>query len=180
MNRTRWAAIGAATVSLLACSASASAQTAKPPAQAAKPSASDDVTRDTNLRAYAELIRSDIRSQKVAIITEVMQFTEAEDAKFWPIYREYEAALARINDDRMAMIAEYADTYEALTDASADKLATSALELGERRQALQATYYERFKSVLPAKTAARFMQVEHQLLLILDLQIAAALPIASR
>jgi hypothetical protein len=24
----------------------------------------------------------------VGIITEVMQFTDAEDAKFWPVYRE--------------------------------------------------------------------------------------------
>ncbi len=37
-------------------------------------------------------------------------------------------------------------------------------------------YYERFKSVLPAKTAARFLQVEHQILLLMDLQIAASLP----
>jgi hypothetical protein len=37
--------------------------------------------------------------------------------------------------------------------------------------------YERVKSALSAKTAARFLQVEHQLLLIIDLQIASSLPI---
>jgi hypothetical protein len=31
--------------------------------------------------------------------------------------------------------------------------------------------------VLPAVTAARFLQVENQILLLLDLQIAASLPI---
>src|SRR4029077_12648819 len=45
-----------------------SAQAAKPPTQ--------NETRETNLRAYIELMRSDIRARKVGIITEVMQFTD--------------------------------------------------------------------------------------------------------
>ena len=137
-------------------------------------------TREFNLRAYAELLRSDLRAQKVAIITEVMQFTEAEDAAFWPVYREYEAELAKINDDRMALITEYAASYDALTDATADRLAKRALDLEARRQALTAELLRTLQAVLPAKTAARFLQVEHQILLLLDLQIAASLPIAPR
>ena len=78
-----------------ACARRAHAQAARYRRRAA------DDTREANLRAYVELLRSDLRAQKVAIITEVMQFTEAEDAKFWPIYREYETELAKINDDRM-------------------------------------------------------------------------------
>jgi hypothetical protein len=122
-------------------------------------------------------MRSDIRARKVGIITEVMQFTDAEDAKFWPVYREYEAELAKINDDRFALIKEYAVTYDKMTDAVADRLAHGALDLETRRTAIKAKYYDRFKSVLSARTAARFLQVENQILLLLDLQIAASLPI---
>jgi hypothetical protein len=122
-------------------------------------------------------MRSDIRARKVGIITEVMQFTDAEDAKFWPVYREYEAELAKINDDRFALIKEYAVTYDKMTDAVADRLAHGALDLETRRTALKAKYYDRFKSVMSARTAARFLQVENQILLLLDLQIAASLPI---
>lgn len=144
-------------------------------AQAPKPAAPDD-SRDLNLRAYSELLRSDIRSQKIAIITEVMEFTEAEDAKFWPVYREYEAELAKINDDRIALIKEYAKSYEAITDAVADRLALGALDLEGRRHTLKMKYYDKFKAALSAKTAAKFLQVENQILLLLDLQIAASLP----
>jgi hypothetical protein len=145
-------------------------------AQGTKVAAPDD-TREANLRAYVELLRSDLRSQKIAIITELMDFTEAEDAKFWPVYREYETELAKINDDRLALIKEYAAKYETLTDEVADRLARRALDLEGRRNELKARYYDRFKSVLSPKTAARFLQVENQILLILDLQIAASLPI---
>jgi hypothetical protein len=137
-----------------------------------------DDSREQNLRAYAELLRSDLRSQHVAVITELMQFTEAEDAKFWPLYREYETDLSKINDDRIKLVKEYAASYETLTDEIADRLARGALDLEQRRNALKASYYDRFKTALSAKTAARFLQVENQILLLLDLQIAASLPVA--
>ena len=145
-------------------------------AQGANPSAND--TRETNIHAYVELLRSDLRSQKVAIITDIMQFSEDEDAKFWPVYREYETELSAVNDDRIALIKEYAEAYGNITDAIADRLAHGALDLEARRNAVKAKYYEKFKTALSAKTAARFLQVENQILLILDLQIAASLPIA--
>ena len=156
-------------VLLLVSAPAARAQTAKTPEQQ---------TRALNLTAYAELLRSDVRAQKVAIITEVMGFTEKEDAAFWPVYREYDLEMAKLGDERVAMIAEYANNYSKLTDEVADRLATRALDLESRRQAAKAKCYDRLKGVLPARTAARFLQVEHQLQLLIDLQIAAALPIA--
>jgi len=171
MVRAKHVKTAVLTLALIAGAQRASAQTAKPPA---------DDTRDTNIRAYTELLRSDLRAQKVALIAEVMQFTEEEDAKFWPVYREYEAELAKINDERLALINDYATNYDTLTDEIADRLAKKALDLESRRHTLKATYYDRIKAALSPKTAARFLQVENQILLLLDLQIAASLPIASR
>jgi hypothetical protein len=136
--------------------------------------------REINLRAYVELLRSDLRAQKVAVIAEVMEFTEKEDAAFWPVYREYEAELAKINSDRMSLIKDYAKGFDTLTDATADGFAVRALGLEARRQTLLENFYKRFKAVVPAKTAARFLQVEHQILLLMDLQIAASLPVVER
>jgi hypothetical protein len=146
-------------------------------AQAAAPAAATADTREVNVRAYVELLRSDVRAQKVAILTDLMNFTEAEDAAFWPIYREYDLELSKLNDERVTVIKEYADSYDSVSDATADKLIRKALDLEARRHALKAKVYERVKSALSAKTAARFLQVEHQLLLIIDLQIASSLPI---
>src|SRR5262245_18237529 len=151
----------------LAASAPALAQQSQMPATQTE-------SREANLTAYVELLRSDLRTQKVAIITEMMQFSEEADAKFWPIYREYELELSKINDDRMALIVDYATAYDKMTDAIADKLGGRALELEGRRHALKEKYFARLKSVLPAVTVVRFFQVENQILLLLDLQIAAS------
>jgi hypothetical protein len=170
--------LAAALVLTMAGIAPAVAQTKPTPQKPAPPSAPQ--TETLNLSAYSELLRSDIRTQKVAILTEMMEFTEAEDAAFWPIYREYDAELAKLGDERVALIADYAKNYDTLTDDTADSLAKRALDLEARRQALKAKYYDRVRTALKPRTALRFLQVEHQLQLLIDLQISAALPIASK
>ena len=147
---------------------------------AAQSPASADQRQDTtlNLSAYAELLRSDVRTLKVAIITEVMGFTEAEDRAFWPIYRDYDLEMSKLADERLLMIRDYAADYGTLTDDRAASLAAKALDLESRRQAAKAKCYEGVKTALSPRTALRFLQVEHQLQLLIDLQIAAALPVA--
>jgi hypothetical protein len=144
------------------------------------PKSNEGEDRSLNLSAYAELLRSDVRAEKVAIITEVMGFTEKEDAAFWPIYREYDAEMARLGDERLANIRDYAASFANLDDATAAKLASRAMELEQQRGAAKAKCYEKVKSALSARTALRFLQVEHQLQLLIDLQIAASLPVAPK
>ena len=152
---------------------------AVPAARAQAPqSGTDQQTRTKNLAEYAELLRSDIRAQKVAIITEVMEFSDDEAGKFWPIYRDYDAEMSKLGDERVSLIADYAKNFDTLTDADADKLASRAIDLDGRRRAALAKVYDNVKKALGAKTAMRFLQVEHQLLLLIDLQIASSLPIA--
>ncbi len=162
-------------VAVAAAAAAAPTKTKAPGAATALAQAADD--RDVNLRAYVELLRSDVRSQKVAILTHVMEFTEAEDATFWPIYREYDVELSALNDERVGLIREYAKNYSAMTDEAADRIASSALVLEGKRNALKQKYYARIKTALSPLKAAKFLQVENQLLMIIDLQISAALPV---
>lgn len=158
----------------------AAPQATKPPTAPADQPAllSPAATKDLNMRAYAELLRSDVRTQKVAIITEVVGFTEQEDKAFWPIYREYDAEMSKVGDQRVANIEDYAHSFSSLSDDAADRIARKALDLEAQRQAIKTKYYDRFAKALSPRTALRVMQVEQQLLLLIDLQIASSLPIA--
>ena len=165
----RMTALGVAVACV--CSTISAAQT-KPP----EPLPMDE-SRELNLRAYTELLRSDLRTQKVAVITQMMAFTEAEDVKFWPVYRDYEVALSRIQDERLAAIEAYAKAYMKLTPEIADTLATQALDLEARRAALKQKYYANVKAALSPVRAAKALQIENQIQLLVDLQVAASLPL---
>jgi hypothetical protein len=143
--------------------------------QPAKSPATD--AQKKNMQEYIELMRTNVRDQKAEIMGAVMALNAADAAKFWPIYSEYDAELSKVNDLRVANIKEYAANYSQMTDAKADELIQNALNYRKQRSELLAKYYGRVKESLGAVTAARFAQIEDQLLLIIDLQIASSLPI---
>lgn len=90
---------------------------------------------------------------------------DADQAKkFWPIYSEYDAELSKLNEQRLANIQEYARTYNQMTDAKADELIKKDLDYQRQRAELLAKYYGRVKESLGAIQAARFVQIEDQLL----------------
>jgi hypothetical protein len=153
-----------------------------PPVLAQQANAQPTTTeaQETNIRAYVELLRADVRSKKTAIFTQVMQFNDDQAAKFWPIYRDYDVELQKLNDQKLAGIQEYAKNYGSVTDEKADELAKLALQLENDRNDLKKKYYEKIREQLGGKIAARFLQVENQILMVIDLQIASSLPIVEQ
>jgi hypothetical protein len=133
-----------------------------------------------NIQAYIDLLRADVRQQKAEMMGAVMDLSAADAAKFWPIYEEYDAELAKLNDQRVANIKEYASSYDQMTDDKADELIHKAMSYRKQRSELLAKYYELVKQSLGGITAARFVQVEDQLLLIIDLQIDSSLPVVGQ
>jgi hypothetical protein len=153
-------------------------QTAKAPAVKTPPAPSPKASaQKLNIQEYIELMRSNVRDQKAELMGSVMQLNIEDSAKFWPIYSEYDAELSKLNDLRVANIEDYAKNYTQMTDEKADELILKSQEYLKLRGELLAKYYLKMKESLGAITAARFVQVEHQLLLLIDLQIASSLPI---
>ena len=140
-----------------------------------KPSESD--TREQNLDTYADLLRQDVQKQKVAIVSQLMQLSPDQASAFWPVYDEYSKELSAVGDLRVKAIKEYAASYSSLSDNKATELANMRFEYEGRLLALKKKYFEKLSKVLTPKLAARFFQIENQLLDVLDLQVASSLPI---
>jgi hypothetical protein len=136
--------------------------------------------KSQNIDADIELLRADVRQEKAQMLGAVMQLSTPDAAKFWPIYEQYDAELAKLNDQRVANIEEYASNYDTMTDAKADELIGKGMTFRKERSELLEKYYELVKQSLGGITAARFVQVEDQLLMIVDLQIYSSLPIVGQ
>jgi hypothetical protein len=145
--------------------------------QSAKASTTAQTPQELNTQEYINLLRQDVSAEKAKLLGQVMQFDAEDAAKFWPIYREYDVELKKVNDLRVANILEYSQSYTNMTDAKADELIKNAMTYQKQRDELLGKYYERVKQELGAITAARFVQVENQLLTIIDLKIASSLPV---
>ncbi|MBV8811363.1 MAG: hypothetical protein JO033_22060 [Acidobacteriaceae bacterium] len=134
-------------------------------------------SEEQNIDTYANLLREDVRKQKVAITSQLMELSPEQAATFWPIYNDYAKELSALGDLRVRGIKEYAANYSSLSDEKATELANMRFNYEEKLLALKKKYFEKFSKALTPKLAARFFQIENQLLDIIDLQVASSLPI---
>ncbi len=134
-------------------------------------------TSEPSIDSYIESLRADWRADKVAIITEAMQFNDQESKAFWPVYRKYEADLTKVNDERVALLKSYSEKFNTMTDADANAMIKQSLDFESRRTDVRKKYAKEFqKAGLSSLTVAKFLQLEHRLDLLVDLRIASELP----
>ena len=124
-----------------------------------------------------QLLRKDVRSQKKQLIAANLPLTDAEAVKFWPIYDQYAAETTKISDTRLALIKDYAANYNTLTDAQAQDLVTRSIGVDESFVQLRQKYVPIFEKVLSGKKTAMFFQMDRRVALLIDLQLASAIPI---
>jgi hypothetical protein len=126
---------------------------------------------------YLELARDVLKTEKKAVIAEVMQLTETESTPFWELYNEYQGKLYLVANKRIAIIKDFADNFENLSDEKADQLWINAMAFSQEKLKLKKQYYNKFKKILPAGKAAKFFQAENKIETMIDAQLALEIPL---
>lgn len=137
-------------------------------------------TQKKNIEEYIELLGENVWDVKAQLMGAVLQLDAEDAAKFWPIFDEYNSELTKLHDSMRANAKIYSREYSQLTHDKADQVIKAALDHRRLQIELLARYHERVKQALGSITAARFVEIEHQLLLLIDLQLLASLPIAAQ
>ena len=125
---------------------------------------------------YIEVVRSVLKTEKKAVIAEVMELTEAESGPFWELYNEYDFELSKVQNIRLNAIKEYADEYGILNDEKADALWSEVMDFKTASLKLEKAYYKKFKKILPAAKAAKYFQAENKIEAMVAASIAEQLP----
>lgn len=123
-------------------------------------------------QSYLEYMRQDVKTNKIEAITKNMNFTPQQDAVIWPLYREYQFELDKINDQKAILINQYLQNRGDMTDKTAKSLVKTSFKLQNQRIKLLQRYYKRFEKVLTPSVASKLLQLENQLNLMIDLQIS--------
>ena len=165
----RSAAAAAAVTMLSAGFAAAQAPAAKPAPDAAQVRAEMDKA--------IEALRKDARAGKADIVGKTMALDSTQAAAFWPIYKQYETELQALGNERVAIIQDLAEHWTSLDDAKAKGLLERQVAFEDKRLALTKKYKDLMLKVLPAKTVARFWQVDSRLNKLVDLTIASEIPL---
>jgi len=124
-----------------------------------------------------EVARSAVTADRKAVVVAAMELTDAESKTFWPLYREYRSAMDKINDELVDLVMLYAQLYPDIPEVQAKQMLRTYTDLQEKHVEQRTAYLKKFSKVLPAAKALRFAQVETRLDLVVQLNLAAKIPL---
>lgn len=119
-----------------------------------------------------KLFRKNLRSEKKQVVAANMNLTDAEAAKFWPVYDQYASDLAKINDTKVALINDYLDNLDTMNGDQAETYLRRRAAVEESIMQLRLKYIPAFRKVLSGRETALFYQIEWRLGLMIDMQLA--------
>ena len=123
-----------------------------------------------------EMLRADLRAQRKEITAQNMTLTADEATKFWPIFDQYRQEAIKINDDRWALLKDYAANYNTMTDAQAQTYITRSNTIDEQLMVLRMKYVPMFEKVISAKKTALWFQIDRRIDLLINLQLSSVIP----
>lgn len=119
----------------------------------------------------------EFNKKRLVIISQGMEFTPEEAASFWVVYADYAKEMKGLQDDGVALIADYfTDISMATTDSTALELNVRSFDIEERRIAIRREFFPRFSEATSEAMAARFMQIDGMVDAAIGLRIAQSLP----
>jgi Spy/CpxP family protein refolding chaperone len=139
------------------------------PVYAAAPSSVDT----TDLQA----LRAAVTKDKRGYVAATMGLTDAEGAKFWPVYDNYQRALELVDRRRSRAVIDLAGSDRPLSDAYAKSLSTELMQADESEIRARRTMQNKLMRALPPRKAARYLQLESKIRAIEAYDIAASLPL---
>ena len=143
--------------------------------QAQQPAAPSAAAEMGNADAVRQALRSD--DAKRALVEKNLQLTPAEAKKFWPIYDEHQKELEKILRKQNRAMNDYIAAEASMTDANAKRLITTVVSTDGDEQHLREATLKRVLKVLPARKAARYMQLENKLRSVVRYDIADHIPL---
>jgi len=124
-----------------------------------------------------QLTRSVIQTERLVVVAANLGLSDSEGAIFWPLYKEYRAAVDQAVDTRVALMERFFASYETLTDAEATGLLNDFLAYEKNLLKVRTTYAKKMQKVLPGRTVARFFQIENKMDAIIEYEMAGEVPL---
>lgn len=125
------------------------------------------------------IIHEKLKADKKLIVAKYMELTESEAKRFWPVYEEYQKDLQKNNERLLRLLESYAADYrnKSLTDDKAKQLLDEWIAIEQDEGKRRSTFAPRVLKALPAKKAARYLQIENEFRTLLRYDLAATVPL---
>jgi hypothetical protein len=136
------------------------------------------LAESSGLSNDAQVLISQIQTDKRAIVLSTLGLTDPQVAAFTPLYDEFQADNKKVMERGIDMLNKFASNYGSMTDDAAKDILKEWFDLREDRNEVVEKYAKKMTKVLPATKVLQWVQVENKLSSLLDVQAASVIPLA--
>ena len=126
---------------------------------------------------YLQQLRTDIQSDRQALVAACLGLTDEEGEAFWPVYRDYRSDMAKVGDRMQTLIQDYAEIWDTATEEQAKTMVNQMLAIQRDELKVRKSHLSKFRKVLPEVKVARFLQIENKIDVIVKLGLADVIPL---
>ena len=124
-----------------------------------------------------QALRAAVKADKKAFVASVLNLTDAEATKFWPLYTTYQRALDAAIRKRNNVIVDLVGTDKAVSDPYAKQLIKELLAADDAEIRARRSVQSGLMRALSPKKAARYMQLEAKIRAVQAYDIAMGIPL---
>lgn len=133
---------------------------------------------EVSVNDVVEMVRTMIQADRKAVVAANMGLSNEQSKAFWPVYNDYRAEMEKVNDRKVALIADFAKNFEKLGDEKSKELLKENFSVQEDAIKVKEKYIKRFEKVLPSTMVARFYQIDNKFDAVINVKLAENIPLA--
>ena len=107
-----------------------------------------------------EMMQALFGEEKMQVVAHFVKPSKENIEAFEKIYGEYEVKRKVLGKEAIALLNEYAEKWEGMTDEQADEWMKKVLKVSANREKLVRAYYKKVKKATSPIVATQFYQVE--------------------
>ena len=121
--------------------------------------------------------RNDLMAKRADIMAKGLTLTADQAAKFWPLFETFQKEQDVVVNEQIQATEQFAQHYQELSDKDALTYVNALLARDEKMHDLRVKWLTKFQSALPAKIAARAIQLDRRLGQVAQVQISQRIPL---
>ena len=133
-------------------------------------------TAPTQEQVIAEFTK-DLQATRADIMAKGLTLSAEQAAKFWPLYDQYQKEQDAIVNGQITATQAYADRFASLTDADALAYVNALLDRDGKMHDLRVKWLAKFQTVVPAKVAARAIQLDRRVSQVAQVKVSSQIPL---
>jgi hypothetical protein len=130
-----------------------------------------------DLAPSIKMLRAEVGQDRRDVVAAAMLLTLSEGEIFWPLYDQYRAEQHQLGDRKVRLITDFAANRETMSEPQAEKLMSEAFAIEKKKIAIKEDYAAKMSKVLSARTVARFFQIDNKLDAVIEVELAARIPL---